>query len=89
MLPRYGEIADYFRKADASLKLLSLSPSERLRFKKVGVHWYGRVFAPAMKIWLGSMKARPLEFLTHSSLNPYLITISTRQPYPHRWIFPY
>jgi SAM-dependent methyltransferase len=89
MLPRFGEVADYFRRADASLKLLSLSPSKRLRFKKVGAHWYGRIFAPAMKLWLESMKVRPFSFMARSFLNPYLITIAARHLHARSWIHPY
>jgi SAM-dependent methyltransferase len=89
MLPTFEEVANYFQKADGSLNLLSLSPTKQLKFKKVSVHWYGRVFAPAMKLWLNSMKARPLSFLASSFLNPYLITLATRQTGARRWVYPY
>lgn len=87
MLPRFSEIVTYFRGADPSLKLVSLSPSRRLSFNKVGVHWYGRVFTPAMKAWLKVIEIRKLSFLARSFLNPYLVTIATRQP-GGVWIYP-
>jgi SAM-dependent methyltransferase len=88
MLPRFSEIAAYFREADARLKLVPLSPSRRLSFNKVGAHWYGRAFAPAMKSWLKVMDIRLLSFLTRSFLNPYLVTVATRRPDFRYWIFP-
>jgi SAM-dependent methyltransferase len=84
MLPHFAEIKTYFRAADPSLKLVSLSPSRRLTFNKVGVHWYGRVFAPAMRAWLRVLEIRSLPFLARSFLNPYLVTIATGQD--SRWI---
>lgn len=86
MLPRFSEIAAYFHTADASLKLTSVSPRHRLAFKKVGVHWHGRIFAPAMKAWLCLMDFRSLSFLARSPLNPYLVTIAARSRTP-RWIY--
>jgi SAM-dependent methyltransferase len=88
MLPSFAEIAAYFREADPHLRLVSLSPSRRLTFHKVGVHWYGRVFAPAMKLWLEVMDIRLLSFLARSSLNPYLVTVATRRPDFRSWIYP-
>jgi SAM-dependent methyltransferase len=87
MLPRFAEIANYFRIADASLILASLSPSQRLTFKKVGMHWYGRVFAPFMKFWLKILDRRALSFMARSFLNPYLVTVAARQPEAHKWIY--
>lgn len=87
MLPRYPEVARYFRLADDLLTLTSVSPSRRLTFEKVGVHWYGRVFAPVMKAWLALMDFRPFAFLARSALNPYLVTIAVRSRH-HRWIRP-
>lgn len=84
MLPRFSEIARYFRRADPSLRLTSLSPVRRLSFRKVGAHWYGRVFAPTMRVWLRTMEWRPLSFLARSFLNPYLVTIASRQTSPLR-----
>jgi SAM-dependent methyltransferase len=85
MLPRFSEIAAYFRAADASLKLTPVSPSRRLTFNKVSAHWYGRVFAPAMKSWLRLMDFRPFSFLARSPLNPYMVTIAARS-LDTRWI---
>jgi SAM-dependent methyltransferase len=85
MLPRFSEIAAYFRAADAFLTLTPMSPSRRLTFNKVGVHWYGRVFAPAMKSWLRLMDFRLFSFLARSCLNPYLVTIAARS-LDTRWI---
>ncbi len=56
MLPLFGEMAEYFRSADPSLLLRSLSPSRRLRFERVREHWYGLVFSPVMKIWFRAME---------------------------------
>ncbi len=88
MLPRFSEIVRYFHQADFSIRLLSVSPSRRLSFNKVGAHWYGRIFAPAMKAWFRVMEPRPMNFLAHSCLNPYLVTIASRQPRQHDWIYP-
>jgi SAM-dependent methyltransferase len=85
MLPRFSEIAAYFRGADASLTLTAMSPSHRLTFNKVSVHWYGRVFAPLMKSWFRLMDCRPFSFLARSFLNPYMVTIATRS-LDTRWI---
>jgi SAM-dependent methyltransferase len=82
MLPRFREITRYFAAADPSLQFRSLSPSRRLTFQKVGVHWYGRIFAPMMKAWLDTMEIRPLSFLARSCLNPYLVTIIARHCWP-------
>jgi SAM-dependent methyltransferase len=79
MLPRFDEIANYFRAADPSLHLYSLSPRHRLRFHRVRNHWYGVVFAPLMKIWLRAMEIPVLSFLARSFLNPYLVTLASRQ----------
>jgi SAM-dependent methyltransferase len=87
MLPRFAEIATFFRQADSALNLVSLSPSRRLSFNKVGVHWYGRIFAPVMKAWLQVMDIRPLSFLARSFLNPYLVTVAARQRDLHSWIY--
>jgi SAM-dependent methyltransferase len=86
MLPRFSEIADYFRAADATLNLTAVSPSRRLTFNKVGAHWYGRAFAPAMKSWLRLMDFRPFSFLARSCLNPYMVTIAARFLDAHRII---
>lgn len=86
MLPRFKEIETYFGDADSHLRLISLSPSRRLSFNKVGAHWYGRVFAPAMKLWLRMMELRPLSFLARSFLNPYLITVATRRLDFQSWV---
>jgi SAM-dependent methyltransferase len=85
MLPRYSEIAGYFRRADPALWLISLSPSRRLSFQKVSNHWYGRVFAPAMRAWLRLMEMRALSILARSFLNPYLVTIASRRPDMRSW----
>jgi SAM-dependent methyltransferase len=82
MLPRHAEIVRYFRQAEAGLQFLSLSPSRRLTFNKIGVRWYGRLFAPLMKAWLEGMNLRPFRFLARSCLNPYLVTIISRRPWP-------
>jgi len=87
MLPRFSEIAAYFRAADASLTLTPVSPSHRLAFNKASVHWYGRIFAPVMKTWFWLMDFRPLSFLARSPLNPYLVTIAARS-LNTRWIHP-
>lgn len=88
MLPRFPEIVRYFRLADPSLNLVSLSPSRRLSFNKVGVHWYGRLFAPAMKTWLQVMDIPAVSFLARSCLNPYLVTVAARQRDLRRWLYP-
>jgi SAM-dependent methyltransferase len=84
MLPRFREITRYFHAADPSLQFRSLSPSRRLSFQKVGAHWYGRIFAPLMKTWLEAMDLRPFSFLARSCLNPYLVTLISRQPRPRQ-----
>lgn len=81
MLPRFDEIVHYFRAADPSLHLYSLSPYRRLRFNQVRNHWYGRAFASLMKAWLRTMAIPALSFLARSFLNPYLVTVATRRPY--------
>ncbi|MFH1574019.1 MAG: class I SAM-dependent methyltransferase, partial [Acidobacteriota bacterium] len=88
MLPTYGEIAQYFRQADPALHLRSLSPAQRLRFNQVRHHWYGRLFAPVMKVWLSFLGARPLSLLSRSFLNPYLVTIASRARNAADWIYP-
>ena len=87
MLPTFPEIAAYFRAADPSLKLVSISPRRRLQFHKVGTHWYGRLLTPAMRAWLRLMDVRSLAFLARSPLNPYLITVAARRP-DTAWIRP-
>ncbi|MGA2260342.1 MAG: class I SAM-dependent methyltransferase [Acidobacteriota bacterium] len=88
MLPRFSEIVRYFRLADSSLKFVSLSPSRRLSFNKVGVHWYGRLFAPMMKAWLHVMDIPQLSFLARTFLNPYLVTVATKRRDLHTWVTP-
>jgi SAM-dependent methyltransferase len=86
MLPRFEEISAYFRAADASLRLYSLSPSHRLQFQQVRNHWYGKAFAPVMKAWLHVMDVAALSFLARSFLNPYLVTLVSRQKNIERWV---
>jgi len=86
MLPRFREIAGYFHQADPYLHLFSLSPLRRLRFIQVRRHWYGKVFAPAMGLWLSLLDRQPLSFLCRTFLNPYLVTIATRQADAADWI---
>ncbi len=88
MLPSFPEITAYFRAADPSLRLVSISPHRRLGFQKVGAHWYGRLFTPAMRAWLRLMDIRPLSFLARGLLNPYLVTVASRQPNAVEWIHP-
>jgi SAM-dependent methyltransferase len=87
MLPRFSEVAYFFHQADPSLRLISLSPNRRLSFNKVSAHWYGRIFAPAMRTWLRIMEWRAMRFLARSFLNPYLITIASRLPRPFIPVF--
>ena len=86
MLPRFSEIAAYFREADPRMRLISLSPVRRLSFQKVGAHWYGRMLAPAIRFWLNVIDLKPLSFLARSFLNPYLVTVATRRPDFQSWI---
>jgi len=88
MLPRFDEIARYFKMADHALKYFSLSPRRRLGFKVVGTLWYGRLFTPIMKIWLKIIDMRCLSFLARSFLNPYMVTVFTRRPDAYAWIYP-
>jgi SAM-dependent methyltransferase len=86
MLPRFAEISGYFRTADRSLRLYSLSPRHRLQFNKVRNHWYGNAFAPLMKIWFRMIEIRALSFLARGFLNPYLVTVASRQPDVGAWL---
>jgi SAM-dependent methyltransferase len=86
MLPRFAEISGYFRAADRSLRLYSLSPRHRLQFNKVRNHWYGRAFAPLIKIWFRMVEIRALSFLARGFLNPYLVTVASRQRDVDKWL---
>ncbi len=88
MLPRWGEIEEYFRSADPSLRLFSLSPVRRLRFQQVGRHFYGRVLAPIAAAWLKLLDVRGFSPLARSFLNPYLVTLACRLPGRLEWIRP-
>jgi SAM-dependent methyltransferase len=88
MLPRFSEVRRHFNEANPSLRLFSLSPARRLRFDQVRRHWYGEVFTPLMKLWLLLLDRRAFSLPARSFVNPYLVTIATRQPDAEKWIYP-
>jgi SAM-dependent methyltransferase len=86
MLPRFAEISGYFHATDRSLRLYSLSPVHRLQFNKVRNHWYGRAFAPLMKLWFQMFEIPALSFLARGFLNPYLVTVASRRRDVDKWL---
>lgn len=88
MLPRYSEITRYFRAADPTIRLLSISPIHRLRFRQVGRHWYGRILTPVAGAWLRLLDVPGLSKLAGSFLNPYLVTLACRLPGEWEWVRP-
>lgn len=63
--------ADVVRLVDPGLDVKPVPPFGRLRFKQVGRHWYGKLFAVPMSLWLRAMGVLP--WLAKSALNPYLV----------------
>jgi SAM-dependent methyltransferase len=83
-LPTFGEVARLAREADASTSVVSLSSRRRLRFRQVGAHWYGRLFAVPMATLLRLMEVPAFRWLARSPLNPYLVLEITKSTDPSR-----
>jgi len=88
MLPGFREISRYFGALESGFRLLPFSPVHRLRFNQVSGHWYGRVFSPFIRAWLRVMDQPALRFLARTFVNPYLVTVATRQGEAGRWAYP-
>jgi SAM-dependent methyltransferase len=78
MLPTFREVEDYFCTGEPGIELVSLSPQGRLRLGRVRRSWYGRAVVPIVRAWLKLLAIPSASALTRSCLNPYLVTVITR-----------
>jgi SAM-dependent methyltransferase len=88
MLPGFRDISRYFHLADPSLKLFCLPPGGKLQYSRVGPHWYGGQIPLAGKRWLKILEKPGFPWLVRSCLNPYLVTLATRDSLFPTWKAP-
>jgi SAM-dependent methyltransferase len=72
-LPTFREVRGLVRDVAPHARVEALSAHRRLRFRQVGRHWYGRVFAFPMDVLMRMSILGAGRFLRTSPLMPYLV----------------
>jgi SAM-dependent methyltransferase len=72
-LPTVAEIRRYVSALPGKWNVTPRGPAGRLQFRQVSRHWYGKLLARPMALWLRLLGVRPFSALLQSGLNPFLV----------------
>lgn len=72
-LPSYGGVKQLAESAAPHCRIEALSPARRFPFRHTGRRWYGKLAAALREVVFRAMAWRPLRWLAHTALNPYLV----------------
>jgi SAM-dependent methyltransferase len=72
-LPTVAEIRRYSAALPGRWHVTPRGPAGRLQFHQVSRHWYGKLLARPMALWLRLLGVRPFSALIATGLNPYLV----------------
>jgi SAM-dependent methyltransferase len=72
-LPTFGELRALVRSVEPRASVAAVSPYDRLQFRQVGRHWYGRLFSLPMRALFRASAWRAGAFLRRTPLLPYLV----------------
>jgi len=72
-LPKIGYVRRLVHQLLPGARLTPLSPADRLQFRQVSAHWYGRLFAPLVSGLFHMMRFPGLRWLAGTAINPFLV----------------
>lgn len=72
-LPTIGEVTEYVRALDPQCQLEALSPAGRFTFRRSRRHWYGKLLAAPVELYLELLRRVPFSRLAGTAANPFLV----------------